>query len=89
MKLKERAGPLKGLALFFSAEESTSKSVTPGLTFLRFFTALLRRWTMSLVQQREPFDDWNWSYEIKHDGFRALAVIEHGQCRFFSKKKHK
>ena len=27
--------------------------------------------------------------EIKHDGFRALAVIEHGQCRFFSRKKHR
>ena len=44
---------------------------------------------MSLVQQPEPFDNWDWIYEIKHDGFRALAVIEHGQCRFFSKKKHK
>jgi bifunctional non-homologous end joining protein LigD len=44
---------------------------------------------ISLVQQSEPFDDWDWIYEIKHDGFRALAVIEHGQCRFFSRKKHK
>ena len=44
---------------------------------------------MSLVQQPQPFDDWDWIYEIKHDGFRALAVIEHGQCRFFSRKKHK
>src|SRR5215213_1566877 len=44
---------------------------------------------MPLVQKREPFDDPNWLYEIKHDGFRALAVIEHGHCRFFSRKKHK
>ena len=44
---------------------------------------------MSLVQQPEPFDDWDWIYEIKHDGFRALAVIEQGQCRFLSRKKHK
>jgi hypothetical protein len=36
---------------------------------------------MTLVQQPEPFDDWDWLYEIKHDGFRALAVIEYGQCR--------
>ena len=27
---------------------------------------------MSLVQQPEPFDDWDWAYEIKHDGFRTL-----------------
>jgi bifunctional non-homologous end joining protein LigD len=44
---------------------------------------------MSLVQQPEPFDGWDWLYEIKHDGFRALAVIEHGQCRLFSRKKHR
>jgi hypothetical protein len=42
---------------------------------------------MSLVQQPQPFDDWDWIYEIKHDGFRALAVIEQGQCRFFFKEK--
>ena len=28
-------------------------------------------------------------YEIKHDGFRALAVNENGQFRFFSRKKHR
>jgi bifunctional non-homologous end joining protein LigD len=44
---------------------------------------------MTLVQQPQPFDDWGWVFELKHDGFRALAVIEHGQCRFFSRKKHK
>jgi bifunctional non-homologous end joining protein LigD len=44
---------------------------------------------MTLVQQPEPFDNWDWLYEIKHDGFRALAVIEHGQCRLFSRKKHR
>jgi bifunctional non-homologous end joining protein LigD len=44
---------------------------------------------MTLVQQAESFDDWDWIYEIKHDGFRALAVIEHGQCRLFSRKKHR
>jgi hypothetical protein len=30
---------------------------------------------LSLVQQPEPFDDWDWIYKIMHDGFRALAVI--------------
>jgi bifunctional non-homologous end joining protein LigD len=44
---------------------------------------------MSLDQQPQPFDDWDWVYEIKHDGFRAFAVIQHGQCRFISRKKHK
>jgi len=44
---------------------------------------------MSLVQQPESFDNWDWIYEIKHDGFRALAVIEQEQCRFLSRKKRK
>jgi bifunctional non-homologous end joining protein LigD len=37
----------------------------------------------------KPFDDPNWIFEIKHDGFRALAVIEGGQCRFYSRNKHR
>jgi hypothetical protein len=31
---------------------------------------------MPLVQQAEPFDDEEWFYEIKHDGFRAWLPIE-------------
>ena len=42
-----------------------------------------------LARQADPFDDPNWVYEIKHDGFRALAVIEDGHCRLFSRKKHR
>jgi len=37
----------------------------------------------------KPFDDLNWIYEIKHDGFRALAVIQEGQCQFYSRNKHR
>ena len=41
---------------------------------------------ISLIQQPDPFDNWDWIYEIKHDCFRALAVIEGEQCRFFSER---
>jgi bifunctional non-homologous end joining protein LigD len=44
---------------------------------------------MPLGQQSQPFDDPGWLYEIKHDGFRALTVIEDGRCRFFSRNKHR
>jgi bifunctional non-homologous end joining protein LigD len=44
---------------------------------------------MTLIGQPDPFDDPDWLYEIKHDGFRALAVIEQGHCRFLSRKKHR
>jgi ATP-dependent DNA ligase len=42
--------------------------------------------TAPLRRQSEPFDDPVWIYEIKHDGFRALAVIEQGKCRVVSRK---
>ena len=44
---------------------------------------------ISLNQQSTPFDDPQWIFEIKHDGFRALALIERGDCWFVSRKNHK
>ena len=44
---------------------------------------------LPLAVKATPFDDPEWIFEIKHDGFRALAVIERGQCRFISRNKHK
>jgi bifunctional non-homologous end joining protein LigD len=34
-----------------------------------------------------PFDHHDWFFELKHDGFRALAYIEDGQCRLISRKQ--
>jgi hypothetical protein len=31
---------------------------------------------MPLVRIPEPFDHPDWVYEVKHDGFRALAYVE-------------
>jgi ATP-dependent DNA ligase len=44
---------------------------------------------LPLAVRAGPFDDLDWTYEVKHDGFRALAVIERGQCRFISRNKHR
>jgi ATP-dependent DNA ligase len=41
-----------------------------------------------LRKQTAPFDDPEWIFEIKHDGFRALAMIEGDTCRFVSGKNH-
>jgi bifunctional non-homologous end joining protein LigD len=32
-----------------------------------------------------PFDHPDYLYELKYDGFRALAYIEHGRCRLVSR----
>lgn len=44
---------------------------------------------LTLISRSEPFDDPDWVFEIKHDGFRALAVIEDGRCRFFSRSRRR
>ena len=41
---------------------------------------------MRLAVRRDPFDHLDWLYELKLDGFRALAVIEAGTCRLVSRK---
>jgi bifunctional non-homologous end joining protein LigD len=33
-----------------------------------------------------PFDHSNFVFELKHDGFRAVAYIEDGSCRLVSRK---
>ena len=40
---------------------------------------------MPLNRCREPFSSPDWIYELKYDGFRALAEIEYGRCRLISR----
>jgi bifunctional non-homologous end joining protein LigD len=35
-----------------------------------------------------PFDHAEWIFELKFDGFRALAYIQNGECRLVSRKQH-
>jgi bifunctional non-homologous end joining protein LigD len=44
---------------------------------------------MRLARRPEPFDHPDWLYEVKFDGFRALAYIEDGKMppRFASTKR--
>ena len=47
---------------------------------------LPRTTPMPLVAVREPFDHSDWLYEIKWDGFRALAYIDGHQCKLVSRR---
>jgi len=35
-----------------------------------------------------PFDHPEWIFELKYDGFRSLAIIEHGRCQLISRNGH-
>src|SRR6516225_9374289 len=37
------------------------------------------------TRRKEPFDDPDWLFDFKYDGFRALSYIEQGGCRFISR----
>ena len=43
---------------------------------------------MDLLQVSAPFDDPDFLYEVKFDGFRALAYVEDGHCEIVSRKGH-
>jgi bifunctional non-homologous end joining protein LigD len=40
-----------------------------------------------IIAERRPgvFEHPDWLYELKHDGFRALAYIDQGRCRLVSR----
>jgi ATP-dependent DNA ligase len=37
------------------------------------------------IARREPFDDPDWTFELKYDGFRALGYLEPRRNRFVSR----
>lgn len=49
----------------------------------------LTQWRpMPLIRVQQPFDHPGWLYELKHDGFRALAVVEGHRCTLISRGGH-
>jgi bifunctional non-homologous end joining protein LigD len=40
---------------------------------------------MRLTRVAKPFDDPDYLFELKHDGFRAIAYIENGECKLVSR----
>src|SRR5436305_12919489 len=43
---------------------------------------------MPLLKRAAPFDDPDWIYELKMDGFRALAIVEKGRAQLISRNGH-
>jgi bifunctional non-homologous end joining protein LigD len=44
--------------------------------------------TAQLTLVREPFDHPDYLFELKHDGFRALAYISEGHCELVSRRRN-
>ena len=38
------------------------------------------------VRRRDLFESAEWVYEVKHDGFRALAYVNGSRCRLISRR---
>ena len=41
---------------------------------------------LTLIRRRDPFNHPHWIFELKHDGFRALAYISADGCRLISRR---
>ena len=41
-----------------------------------------------LSRQQRAFDDPDWIFELKYDGFRSLAVIKDGRAQLISRNGH-
>jgi ATP-dependent DNA ligase len=37
------------------------------------------------TRRKEPFDDPDWLFDFKYDGFRAVCYLDQGRCRFISR----
>jgi bifunctional non-homologous end joining protein LigD len=38
------------------------------------------------IRRTDPFDDPEWLFDLKYDGFRALCYLEQGRCHLVSRK---
>ena len=43
---------------------------------------------LGLIRRKDAFDHADWVFELKHDGFRALAYVDAARCRLVSRNQH-
>jgi bifunctional non-homologous end joining protein LigD len=68
-----------------SASSASSALLIPGLIKRPIPTTIS---PMLAESTDDPFDDPNWLFEIKWDGYRAIAFIEHGKIRLVSRNQN-
>jgi bifunctional non-homologous end joining protein LigD len=93
---KESSTPAKASKAAVKTKASGSKKKAPELNnFLKEVDDLIKQSPlpkgikpMLAVLTNEPFDDENWIYEIKWDGYRSLAFIEDGKADIMSRNNN-
>ena len=72
----------------FATWSSLPRLGSAPLTCYSVFTDVPSFQPMPLLKRAAPFDDPDWIYELKRDGFRALAIVEHGRAQLLSRNGH-
>ena len=75
--VSDQAGATMALSRFHWDKISRSRHIR-GVTLPRVQPIIPTR-------RKEPFDDPDWLFEFKYDGFRALCYLDQGRCRFISR----
>jgi bifunctional non-homologous end joining protein LigD len=57
----------------------------PGRVFAIGLPAMHLPAPIPLQKRADPFDDPDWLFELKYDGFRALAVLDNARCQLISR----
>ncbi|PYV71466.1 MAG: hypothetical protein DMG96_28730 [Acidobacteria bacterium] len=71
-----------------SVHQSYSEFRSASSTVILVILMSLQFQPMPLLKRATPFDDPDWIYELKMDGFRALAIVEHGRAQLPSRNGH-
>jgi bifunctional non-homologous end joining protein LigD len=82
---KPQASPSKNQALKSSASSASSAVLVSGPVKRPMPTSIHPMLAESI---EKPFDDSDWLFEIKWDGYRAIAFIENGKVRLVSRNQN-
>lgn len=94
-KLKpEKAGAKKKAPLSGKSGDDETSATADGFSIVKDLEGAIKRPMPTAIQPmlasiaEEPFDDPNWLFEIKWDGYRVLSFIENGGVRMVSRNQN-
>jgi len=82
---------LPKMAAWKNPSPSSCHFMSVGSTIRGLSSEVLWDWLLvwnARMRVLHSFDGAEWLFELKYDGFRALAYLEHGRCRLVSRNGH-